>query len=103
MCAINPKLIAGIAALFLATGTHADEVKKDVLTVLLKEDNGRTSLHYQPSPNCREFLNDFRHLSKKGITVRLKFYNPEVNGEVLKAYCIHPDGSIEHGGEDTRS
>src|SRR5262249_4645349 len=92
------------AALFLATGAaHAAEVKKDVLLVLLKEDNGGTSLHYQPSQDCQKFLNSFRLLRKKGIAVRLKFFDPEANGEVLKAYCIHPDGSIEHGGEDTKS
>ena len=94
----------GLAMLFLATGTaRAAEVKQDVLVVLLKEDNGGTNLHYQASPDCQKFLNSFRQLRKKGITVRLKFYSPEVNGEVLKAYCIHPDGSIEHGGEDTPS
>ena len=99
--------LTGIAALFLATGTaHADEVNKDLLMVLLKEDavyGGGTSLHYQPSQDCQKFLNSFRQLRKKGIAVRLKFFDPEVNGEVLKAYCIHPDGSIEHGGEDTKS
>src|SRR5262249_40232992 len=71
-------LLAGIAALFLATGTaQAAEVKKDVLMVLLKEDSGETSLHYQTSPDCQKFLNSFRQLRKKGIAVRLKFFSPE--------------------------
>jgi len=101
---MNKLLLAGIAALLLTTGTeHAAEVKQDILLVVLKEDNGKTSAHYQTSSDCQKFLSDFRRLRKQGIAVRLKFSFPDANGEVLKAYCIHPDGSIEHGGEDKRS
>jgi hypothetical protein len=96
--------LTSIAALFLATGAaQPAEVEKDVLTVVLKDDNGKTSLHYQLSQDCQKFLSLFRQLRNQGIAVRLKFFDPEANGEVLKAYCIHPDGSIEHGGEDMKS
>jgi len=97
-------LLTTLAALLLATGTaHAAEVKKDLLMVVLKEDGDGTSLHQQLTSDCQQFLNAFRQLKKNGIAGRLRFLSPPVvNGEVLKAYCIHPDGSIEHGGEDTQ-
>jgi hypothetical protein len=96
-------LLSGVAALLLATGTaHAAETK-DMLMVVLKEDDGKKSIHYQMSSDCQKFLSTFRQQKKKGIPVRLKFLAPpEVNGEVIAAYCIHPDGSIEHGGQDTQ-
>jgi|SRR5262249_12795571 len=96
-------LAAASAALLLLAAVAAVAEPRDVLVVVLKEDNGKTSFHYQSTQDCQKFLNSFRLLRKEGIAVRLKFFNPEANGEVLKAYCIHPDGSIEHGGEDTKS
>src|SRR5262249_37266842 len=80
-------LLSSVATLFLATGVaHATKAKPNMLMVVLKEDNGETSLHYQMSPDCQKFLNTFRQLRKKGIPVRLKFLSPpEANGEVLKA------------------
>jgi Bacterial SH3 domain len=68
----------------------------DILVVLLKEDNGETSVHYQTSPNCQKVLKAFRLSKANGIAVHLKFLSPpEAEGAVLEANCIHPNGLIK--------
>ena len=89
--------LTGIAVLFLATGTaHAEQ---DLLVVVLKEANGKTSLHHQLSQNCMAFLATFTKKMQEKERVFLTFEAPpKVTGEVLMAYCIHPDGSKSAAG-----
>jgi hypothetical protein len=92
-------VVTSLSAIMMLSGAttetaHPAEVKGNILFVVLKEDNGKTSGHYQTSSECQRFLSDFRRLRKQGIAVRLKFSSPDGNGEVLEACCIHPDGSI---------
>jgi hypothetical protein len=94
-------LLTGIAALLLATGT-ADAAEKDLLVVVLKEADGKTSMHHQLSPNCMDFLATVSQKMREKQKVFLTFETPpKVTGRVLMAYCIHPDGSKSAAGEQS--
>src|SRR5262245_43432716 len=94
-------LLTSIAALFLATGT-ADAAEKDLLVVVLKEADGKTSMHHQLSPNCMSFLATVSQQMREKQKVFLTFETPpKVTGQVLMAYCIHPDGSKSAAGEQS--
>ena len=91
-----------IAALVFMALRPAHAVEKDLLVVVLKEADGKTSLHHQLSPNCMQFLATVSQKMRKKERVILTFKTPpKVTGEVLMAYCIHPDGSKSSAGEQS--
>jgi hypothetical protein len=72
--------------------------QKDVLLVVLEDDKGQRSLHYQPSPHesCSSFLGDLRKARKENVSITLTFEAPpKVTGRVVDAFCMHPDGSTQ--------
>jgi hypothetical protein len=80
----------------------AQAVERDLLVVVLKEADGKTSMHHQLSPNCMQFLATFSQKMREKERVILTFEAPpKVTGEVLMAYCIHPDGSKSSAGEQS--
>jgi hypothetical protein len=87
-------LLAGVAALLLATGTaHAVDI---LIVVLEKTDNGTDGLHQTQVQDCKQFLQTVRQKMKARQTVRLTIIaEPEVTGDVRHAVCIYPDGSKE--------
>jgi hypothetical protein len=93
------KLLLLFATLFLAMGAVSAQAEPQDLLVVVLEKDGQTSGHYQPSPNCSEFLGKFHELMKNGKTVTLTFFNPKATGRVVKAYCVRPDGSYRAPNE----
>jgi hypothetical protein len=86
-------LLAGIAALLLATGTaHAGET---LLAVML-DDAGRRSGHqvYLKDGFCVELVTRFGKQAKNGLPVTLTLPLPDFTGIVIEAYCVMQDGSI---------
>jgi hypothetical protein len=68
----------------------------DVLFVAIEDSKGDRSMHYQVSPNCSQFLKEYRQITETGGIVTLTFETPpKVTGRVLSASCIRPDGTIE--------
>jgi hypothetical protein len=92
---VSAAIPSAITAMTILASTAA---AKDVLFVVLEEDDGTRSAHHQLSSNCSEFLEGFRKATKDGSPVTLTFQAPpKVTGRVLEAYCILPDGSIHEG------
>jgi|SRR6516164_5322075 hypothetical protein len=91
-----------ITALIFTALRPAHAAPEDLLVVVLKEADGKTSMHYQPSPNCMQFLTTVSQKMREKERVILTFEaSPKVTGEVLMAYCIHPDGSKSAAGEQS--
>jgi hypothetical protein len=68
---------------------------KDILMAVLEDDAHKTSLHYQPSPNCMEFLSAFMKHEREGVPTFLTFQTPpHAHGKVLAAFCVRPNGEI---------
>src|SRR5262249_24326478 len=93
-------LLTSIATLLLTAGAlRPAQTAQDLLVVVLKEANGKTRMHTQLSPNCMAFLATFTKKMQEKERVFLTFETPpKVTGEVLMAYCIHPDGSKSSAG-----
>ena len=82
-----------MAASVILVAMGAQSAAKDLLMVVLQTADGRREMHYQASPNCREFLKGFAKAKREGRPVTLTFKEPPAaTGEVLEAYCIMPDG-----------
>jgi hypothetical protein len=98
--AIKWLVVASVIIASNASGLAQSENEKehnDILVVLLEEANGKRSVHYQASPNCNNFLMDFRRLTSAGKPVMLTFQAPpKVTGRVFDAHCVRPDGSIQN-------
>jgi hypothetical protein len=72
MTNLRRAVVASLSAIVILPGSttetaHPAEVKRDILFVVLKEDNGKTSGHYQTSSECQRFLSDFRRLRNKAL------------------------------------
>jgi hypothetical protein len=83
-----------MAALCAALAAPGGAEAKDVLFVVLEDDKGDTSAHYQPSSDCMKFLAEFQRLRREGVPTYLKFGNPPADGKVLEVHCVRPDGSV---------
>jgi hypothetical protein len=89
-------VIVGVAGVLSFSSARAEQ--RDVLFVVLEDDNGQKSAHYQQSPHesCSKFLAEFRKATRNHSRITLTFEAPpKVTGRVLEAYCVRPDGSIQ--------
>jgi hypothetical protein len=86
-------VVVMISWLFLVSHSYG----ADLLVVVLEEDGGSKSMHYQKTTHqtCSTFLAEFKRNQKQNVPTKLLFEAPPVvNGKVLEAYCILKDGSV---------
>jgi hypothetical protein len=69
-------VIVGAAGVLSFSGARAEQ--KDVLFVVLEDDNGQKSAHYQQSPHesCSKFLAEFRKATRNHSRITLTFEAP---------------------------
>jgi hypothetical protein len=93
-------LLAGIAVLFLATGTASAVEQNWEMAIVLKEP-GKEPMFYRhmmlTREDCSQILSDARRQMAESrlptVTITRHTNNPPVTGEALATYCYAPDGT----------